>query len=150
MERKSALMKKDIFGDVPAGEIHVVRPSFKNVIGLKDNSASTVKRKQQVKEIIDFMLGVSRRGSSDRLLIIHGIRGVGKIETVAKAVWYAKEHEVEAVADGAFLVDLGKALSMRDIFKAIIERLKLDSKEPERRQILESASLNMKKCVLVF
>jgi hypothetical protein len=33
---------------------------------------------------------------------------VGKLDTIAKAVWYAKEHEdqIEAIRDGAYRIDL--------------------------------------------
>ena len=39
---------------------------------------------------------------------------------------------------------------MRDIFKAIKDRLQLEEVEPERANILQSARLRQDKCLLVF
>ena len=57
---------------------------------------------------------------------------------------------ITAVEDGAYLIDLTQARSMRDVYKAIIKRLRIPGMEPERSFILESASLKNMKCVLVF
>ena len=59
---------------------------------------------------MDFLLkfGTKITGKEDRLLIIHGPQGIDKIETIAKAIRYAKEHEevFETVRDGVYLIDL--------------------------------------------
>ena len=95
------------------------------------------------------MLGIGDSGLKDRLLIIHGPQGVGKIDTISKAIWYAKEHEkvFTAVEDGAYLIDLNQACEMRDVYKAIkntLKRLGIDGIEPKRHQILQSVSLKHK------
>ena len=70
------------------------KPNFKNIEGLKDNYPNSFSRKEQVKILLDFIHGMrDYRGQKNRLAIVYGPRGVGKLDTVAKAVWYAKEHE---------------------------------------------------------
>ena len=39
---------------------------------------------------------------------------------------------------------------MKDIYRAMIDKLSMTGSEPERKQILNSASLKRKQCVLVF
>jgi len=39
---------------------------------------------------------------------------------------------------------------MKDIYKAMIDKLTMTGSEPERKHILHSASLKRKRCVLVF
>ena len=92
------------------GKLTVKKPNFKNIVGLKDNYPNFFTRKEQVKQLIDFLLksGSRVQGKADRIVIIHGPQSVDKLEPIAKAVWYAKEHEevIETVRDGAYLIDL--------------------------------------------
>lgn len=78
-------------------------------------------RIEQVKQIIDFLISGRNKQTDERLLIVYGPPG-GKIETIAKAIWYAKEHEsvITSVTDGAYLIDLSQAETMQDIFNTII------------------------------
>ena len=110
------------------GDIIVEKPSFKKVVGLKDNYPNSFSRIDQVKQLLDFFIGGRNKGNLDRLLVLHGPPGVGKVDTVAKAIWYAKEHEsvISSVRDGAYLIDLSHADNMTDICKAIIGQLNID------------------------
>jgi flagellar biosynthesis GTPase FlhF len=90
-DRIAVLEKDHIFKDVEDGTPNLIQPSFKNVVGLKDNYPNSFLRKDQVKLLLDFFLG--KNGKKNRLLIVTGPKGVGKVDTIAKAVWYAKEHE---------------------------------------------------------
>ena len=74
------------------------------------------------------------------------------METIAKAIWYAKEHEeiIETVRDGAQLVDLTQANDMSDVYKAITELLTMTGVSAERKQILRSSDLKHARRVLVF
>ena len=116
------------------------KPSYKEVIGLKDNYPNFFTRKEQVKQLLDFFLkfGASASGQQDKLLIIHGPQGINKIETIAKAVWYAKEHEevFETVRDGVYLVDLSQADDMSDVYRAITELPALTGVTAEKKHIL--------------
>ena len=92
------------------------------------------------------------QGSKDRLLIVYGPRGVGKIDTVTKAVYYAKEHEdvIETVSDGAYKIDLSQAHTMKDVYKAIKYRLSLTIIDLDGKNIIHSESLKKEKCILIF
>ena len=105
---KAVLSKDNIFKDVEEGVPILIEPNFKNVVGLKDDYPNSFLRKEQVKLLLDFFLGVLDHGKKNRLLIVTGPQGVGKLDTIAKAVWYAKEHEdqIEAIRDGAYRIDL--------------------------------------------
>ena len=60
-----------------------------------------------MKKILEFLIGGRKKENLDRLLIVHGPPGA-KLDTVAKAIWYAKEHEqtIKSVRDGAYLIDI--------------------------------------------
>ena len=79
--------------------------------------------------MLGFLLksGSRVQGKEDRLVIIHGPQSVDKVEPIAKAIWYAKEHEevIETVRDGAYLIDLTQANDMNDIYKAMTELLEM-------------------------
>ena len=60
-------------------------------------------------------------------MVLHGPSGC-KIDTIAKAVWYVKEHEqqIQTIKDGVFVIDTSKAENIQDIYKEIIKELRLD------------------------
>lgn len=130
----------------------VVEPSDKNINSiLKDKEPHLFPRKEQVKQLLDFLMN-----NKDRLLIVHGPRDVGKVDTIAKAVTYAYEHSNQvkafhnAIKDGAYFIDLSLVKSITEILGKIIERLSMDETSPERDAVLNSAYLDVKKCLLVF
>ena len=61
-------------------------------MALRDKNPNFWIRIEQVKKILEFLIGGRKKENLDRLLIVHGPPG-GKLDTVAKAIWYAKEHE---------------------------------------------------------
>ena len=60
-------------------------------------------------------------------MVLHGPSGC-KIDTIAKAVWYVKEHEqqIQTIKDGVFVIDTSKAENIQDIYQEIIKELRLD------------------------
>lgn len=55
-----------------------------------------------------------------------------------------------SVSDGAYLVDLSHAESMKDVFKTIIKELAIDCLDQERNSLLKNPFLQRQRCVLVF
>ena len=89
-------------------------------------------RKNLVKNLLDFLIKEDQsRGKASRILFVWGPTSVDKVETISKAVWYAKEHSMEAVKDGAYRIDLKNAKTLEDILNAIIETLNLTGIEPD-------------------
>ena len=66
-----------------------------------DNRRKYWFRKEEVHLILEFL-----REPDDKLLIINGPRGVGKLRTTVKAIRFAAEHEMSCLSDGVFLIDL--------------------------------------------
>ena len=82
-----------MFEEVPEGEIVVDKPDLENVaVALRDKNPNFCSRIEQVKLILDFFIGGRKKENLDRLMVVHGPPG-SKIDTIAKAIWYAKEHE---------------------------------------------------------
>jgi hypothetical protein len=69
---KAVLSKDNIFKDVEEGVPILIEPNFKNVVGLKDDYPNSFLRKEQVKLLLDFFLGVLDHGKKNRLLIVTG------------------------------------------------------------------------------
>ena len=71
-DRTSVLGKDHIFKNAEEGMPILIEPNFKNVVGLKDDYPNSFLRKEQVKLLLDFFLGVLDHGKKNRLLIVTG------------------------------------------------------------------------------
>ena len=85
-------------------------------------------------------------------MVLQGPRDIGKLDTIRKAVWYAKEHEDTfcVIQHGAYLIDLKNIQKVTDIYEALISRLELTGKHSTCDDIVKSSALYLRKCLIVF
>ena len=137
------LSKDDIFTGVEDGEPIIHQKDYSMVKGLVDSWKKVFPRKEEVREILVFLQ------DEDRILIAVGQPDIGRSQTVARAIRYAVEHEYDAVADGAFYIDMHECQSIVDVCRLLIQKLSL-STQPEWNQIINDTYLKQKHSALVF
>ena len=103
------------------GEPEILRKNFDNIKGLQDNYSNIFPRKEDVQIILAFLK------EFNKILVVIGQKGLGRVNMVARAIRFAAEHDYEAVQDGAYFIDLAECINIRDIFQKFIEVLDLFS-----------------------
>ena len=137
------LSKGNIFEKMEDGEPEIDQKSFENIKGMKDNWTNIFPRKEEVQEILVFLKEVNK------ILVVVGPTGIGRIYTIGRAIRFAVEHDYESVQDGAYHIDLSECQTIVDIYKQLIEMLGL-SIHPDLNQILNDTYLKQQRSVIVF
>lgn len=84
------LNRSGIFEYLEDGDPEIIQKSFDNIKGIQDHRKFYFPRKEEVHEILCFLLDSAKR------LIISGPSGISRVPTIAKAIRYAVEHDFEA------------------------------------------------------
>ena len=90
-----------VFEELEKGDVEILEPDMSQIKIPFDNRRKYWFRKEEVHLILDFL-----KEPDQKLLVINGPRGQGKLRTLIKAIWFAAEHEMNCLSDGAFLIDL--------------------------------------------
>ena len=104
------LKQRCIFPNIVDGEPEIYCKNFDNIKGLQDNYSNIFPRKEDVQEILVFLK------EYNKILVVIGQKGLGRVYTVARAIRYAAEHDYEAVKDGAYFIDLADCNNIKDIY----------------------------------
>ena len=123
------LTKDNIFASMEEGEPEIQQKNFDNIKGMKDNWTNIFPRKEEVQEILVFLKEVNK------ILVVVGPTGIGRIYPIGRAVRFAAEHDYESVQDGAYYIDLSECKTIVDVYMQMIEILGLTIK-PDLNQIL--------------
>ena len=82
------------------GDPDIEMKSFDKIKGMKENYPNIFPRKEEVQEILVFLK------QDNKILVLVGPTGIGRIYTIGRAIHFAVEHDYEAVQDGAHHIDL--------------------------------------------
>ena len=73
------------------GEPEIDTKSMDKIKGMKENYANMFPRKDDVREILVFLQ------TDNKILVLVGPTGIGRVYTVGRAIRYAVEHDIESV-----------------------------------------------------
>ena len=110
-DTNDSVLNKRVFDDrLEIGKPEVKKPINRSIKGLSDERRDIFHRKEDMMEILTFLL------QKKTILIVSGPKGICKLNTVSKAIQFAAEHEFEAIEDGAYLIDMKGFTSISQVY----------------------------------
>ena len=137
-------LNKRIFEEIEKGEYQVFKPDFSKIKGLNDQRKDYFHRKAEINEIIRFLL------NNKQVLIVTGPAGIGKTNSVSKAIQFVAEHEREAVEDGAYLIDMKGFNDINQLYSEIDNILELQLNNLTANSLISCNFIQSRKITLVL